>query len=416
MAGVDNDSVTTRADAAALDAADPLAGLRERFILPDGLIYLDGNSLGALPRSTPDRLAEAVRYEWGERLIRSWNEAGWWSASRRVAGLLAPLLGCAADEIVVADSTSVNLFKLLTAALRMRPGRPVVVAERGAFPTDVYIARSVAELSGGELRLIDGPAGLPAALDGRTGVVLLSHVDFRTGAMWPAAETTAAAHDAGALMLWDLCHSTGALHVALRDWNADMAVGCGYKYLNGGPGAPSYAFVAAEHHSDLHTPLPGWHGHADPFAMSPDYVPAQGIGQLAGGTPPVLSLLALETAVEALTSVSTTELRAKSVAQTSLFIDLITEICPILEVVTPRAADQRGSQVALRFTSAYELVQALIERDVIGDFRAPDIARFGFAPAYSRFTDVWDAVAHIAEVVDTGQYRADRFANRSTVT
>ena len=408
--------MTTRADAEALDAADPLAALRDRFTLPDGVIYLDGNSLGALPRSTPDRLAAAVEHEWGQRLVRSWNEAGWWTASRRIAGLLAPLLGCSADEVVVADSTSVNLFKLLIAGLRMRPGRPVVVAERGAFPTDVYIARSAAELSGGELRLIDGPEDLPAVLDERTGVVLLSHVDFRTGAMWPAAETTAAVQRAGALMVWDLCHSTGALDVRLRDWNADMAVGCGYKYLNGGPGAPSYAFVAAEHHSDLHTPLPGWHGHADPFAMSPDYVPAQGIGQLAGGTPPVLSLLALEAAVEVLTSVSTTELRAKGVALTSFFIDLITERCPALEVVSPRAADRRGSQVALRFTSAFELVQALIERGVIGDFRAPDIARFGFVPAYSRFVDVWDAVGHIADVVDTGQYRADRFANRSTVT
>lgn len=400
----------------ARDAADPLARLRDRFLLPDGVIYLDGNSLGALPASTPDRLASAVRHEWGERLIRSWNEAGWWTASRRVAQLLAPLLGTAADEIVVADSTSVNLFKLLVAGLRMRPGRPVIVVERHAFPTDVYIARSAAELSGGRLRLIDGPADLPAALDGEVGVACLSHVDFRTGALWPAARTTAAVHDAGALMLWDLCHSAGALDVDLRAWRADMAVGCGYKFLNGGPGAPSFAFVATEHHSALHTPLPGWHGHADPFAMTPDYRPAPGIGQLANGTPPMLSLLALEDALGVFTGVSTADLRAKAKALTSLFVELVTGEGLPPEVVSPLDADRRGAQVSLRFEHAYGLVQALIERNVIGDFRAPDIARFGFAPAYVRFVDVWDAVESIAAVLVNGEHLADRFTVRPTVT
>jgi kynureninase len=407
---------STRAAAALLDVADPLGSLRDSFTLPPGLIYLDGNSLGALPSSTADRLATAISYEWGERLIRSWNEAGWWDASRRVAAGLAPLLGASADEIAVADSTSVNLFKLIVAGLRLRPGRPVVVVERSAFPTDVYIAGSAAELSGGELRLIDGPADLPAALDHRVGVVCLSHVDFRTGARWDAATTTAAVHDSGALMLWDLCHSAGTLDVALRSWRADLAVGCGYKYLNGGPGAPSYVFVAAEHHSGLRTPLPGWHGHADPFAMSPEYRPAQGIGQLADGTPPMLSLLALESAVDVLTSVSTTELRAKGTALTSLFIDLITEMCPTVEIATPREPERRGSQVALRFEHAYQLIQALAERGVIGDFRAPDIARFGFVPAYVRYVDVWDAAKSISDLVSTREYLDDRFAARSTVT
>ncbi|HKN97514.1 MAG TPA: kynureninase [Pseudonocardiaceae bacterium] len=406
----------TRADAEALDAADPLGALRERFVLPPGLIYLDGNSLGPLPRSTPDRLAGVVRHEWGERLIRSWNEAAWWTASRRVAAGLAPLLGASADEITVADSTSVNLFKLLVCALRMRPGRPVVVAERDAFPTDVYLARSVAELTGGELRLIGDQTDLASALDDRVGVACLSQVDFRTGALWPAAETTARVHDAGALMLWDLCHSAGALDVRLREWNADLAVGCGYKYLNGGPGAPSFVFVAAEHHSDLHTPLPGWHGHADPFAMSPDYRPAPGIRQLDNGTPPVLSLLALESAVETFAGVSTTELRAKGMALTSLFIDLITEMCPELGVVSPLDPQRRGSQVSVRYEHAYALVQAMIEREVIGDFRAPDIARFGFPPTYVRFVDVWDAVERCSAVLNSGFHRQERFARRSTVT
>lgn len=407
---------TTRAQAQELDAADPLAGLRDAFELPPGVIYLDGNSLGALPASTPDAVADVVRHQWGERLIRSWNEAGWWTASRRVAAALAPLLGAGPDELVVADSTSVNLFKLLLAGTRLRPGRPVLVAERDAFPTDVYIARSVAELTGGELRLIGGPAELPGVLDDRVAVVCLSHVDFRTAALWPAAATTAAVHDAGALMLWDLCHSAGTLDVRLREWGADLAVGCGYKYLNGGPGAPAFAYVATEHHSDLVTPLPGWHGHADPFAMSPEYRPAAGVGRLANGTPPILSLVALETAVNVLAGVSTAELRAKGQSLTTLFVELITEWCSALTVVSPRDADLRGSQISLRFSHAFELVQALLERGVIGDFRAPDLARFGFAPAYVRHVDVWDAAARIAEVVDTGEYRTPRFGKRSTVT
>ncbi len=408
--------ITSRADAAALDERDPLAGLRDAFALPAGLIYLDGNSLGALPKSTPDRLAAVIRHEWGERLIRSWNEAGWWTASRRVAGLLAPLLGASADEIAVADSTSVNLFKLVVAALRLRPGRPVVVVERNAFPTDVYVAGSAAELLGGRTRLIDGPADLPAALDNDVGVVCLSHVDFRTGALWPAVQTTEAVHEVGALMLWDLCHSAGALDVDLHAWRADLAVGCGYKYLNGGPGAPSFAFVAADHHAALRTPLPGWHGHADPFAMTPDYQPAPGIGQLSNGTPPLLSLLALEDALHVFADVSPAALRAKANALTSSFVELVTSRCPGVGVASPLDPAARGAQVALRFEHAFSLVQALIERGVIGDFRAPHIARFGFAPAYVRFVDVWDAVEVITEVVGNGEYLAERFAVRSAVT
>jgi kynureninase len=408
--------MTTREQAEELDRGDPLRALRDQFVLPDGVIYLDGNSLGALPKSTPDRIAQVIRHEWGERLVRSWNEAGWWVASRRVAGRLAPLLGASADEVAVADSTSVNLFKLLIAGLRLRPGRPVLVAERDAFPTDVYIAGSVVELIGGQLRLIDGPDELPAALDQRVGVVCLSHVDFRTGAMWPAARTTGLVQRAGALMLWDLCHSAGAVDVDLHSWGADLAVGCGYKYLNGGPGAPAYAFVAAEHHAGLRTPLPGWHGHAEPFAMSPDYRPAPGIGQLADGTPPMLSLLALEEAVELLAGVSTADLRAKSVGLTTLFIELITARCPDIEVVTPRDPARRGSQVSLRLRNAFPLVRKLIERGVVGDFRAPDIARFGFAPAYLRHVDVWDAVERITDVLTSGDHLTDAPATRPTVT
>ncbi|HEY4022770.1 MAG TPA: kynureninase [Pseudonocardiaceae bacterium] len=406
----------TRADAAELDRTDELAFVRDRFTLPHDVIYLDGNSLGPLPKTTPGRLAEVIEREWGQRLIRSWNEAGWWTASQRVAERLAPLLGAAPDEIMVADSTSVNLFKLLVIAARLRPGRPVIVAERHAFPTDVYIAGSVAELTGGELRLIDGPGDLDAALDERVGVVCLSQVDFRTGAMWPCAETTARVHEFGALMLWDLCHSAGALDVELTKWGADLAVGCGYKYLNGGPGAPAFCYVAEKLHKRMRTPLPGWHGHATPFAMSPNYEPADGIGQLADGTPPMLSLLALEDALGAIADVPATALRTKGNALTSLFIDLIDLRCPELAVVSPREAARRGSQVSLRSEHAYGLVAALIERGVIGDFRAPDIARFGFAPAYLRFVDAWDAVEVIVDTLTSGDHRAERFAVRPTVT
>ena len=407
--------MTTRAHAAELDAADPLAGLRDRFLLPDDVIYLDGNSLGPLPRSTPDRIADVLRHEWGNRLIRSWNEAGWWTASRRVADLLAPLLGASADEVAVADSTTVNLFKLVVAGLRMRQGRPVCLVERSAFPTDVYIVSSAAELAGGTVVLIDGQDDLAAALDDRVGVVCLSHVDFRTGATWDPARTTERVRSAGALMLWDLCHSTGALDVDLAGWQADLAVGCGYKYLNGGPGAPSYAFVAARHHDALRTPLPGWHGHADPFAMSADYRPAPGIGQLAVGTPPVLSLLALEDALHVFAGVSTADLQAKARALTSLFATLVAD-APGVRVVSPQDATRRGAQVSLGFAHAFELIAALIDRGVIGDFRAPDVARFGFPPSYVRFVDVWDAARHVREVLESGEYRADRFALRPTVT
>ena len=406
----------SRADAEELDRTDELAFVRDRFTLPDNVIYLDGNSLGALPKTTPGRLAEAIEHEWGERLIRSWNEAGWWTAAQRIAARLAPLLGAPAETITVADSTSVNLFKLLMIGARLRPGRRAIVIERHAFPTDVYIAGSVAELTGGELRLIDGPADLGTALDEQVGVVCLSQVDFRTGAKWPAASTTARVHEFGALMLWDLCHSAGALNVELSAWHADLAVGCGYKYLNGGPGAPSFCYVAEKLHNRMRTPLPGWHGHADPFAMSSAYKPAEGIGQLANGTPPMLSLLALEDALGVFADVSPIALVRKGSALTSLFIELIDQRCPELTVVTPREASQRGSQVSLRSEHAYGLVAALIERGVIGDYRSPDIARFGFVPAYVRFVDVWDAVEVIVDTLTSEDHLAERFAVRPIVT
>jgi kynureninase len=402
-----------RAHAERLDAEDLLGWLRERFTLPDGVIYLDGNSLGALPKSTPERLADVLRREWGEGLVRSWNDAGWWTASRRVAGLLAPLLGVAAAELAVADSTSVNLFKLIVAGARLRPGRDVIVAERGAFPTDLYIARGAAELLGARVRLIDGPDGLGEALGRDVALAVLSHVDFRTGAMWDAAETTGRIQAEGALALWDLCHSAGAVPVDLHDWDADLAVGCGYKYLNGGPGAPAYCYVARRHHGRLRTPLPGWHGHAEPFAMSAEYAPGAGVAQLANGTPPMLSLLAFEEGLRAFADVDTDVLFAKGAELNRLFAEQVRQECPELELASPA---RRGSQTCFRHPKAFELVAALAERGVIGDFRAPDIARFGFAPAYLRYVDAVDAVAAIRSVLDSGDLDDPRFADRPAVT
>jgi kynureninase len=403
-----------------MDDADPLAGLRDRFTLPDGLIYLDGNSLGALPAAVAPRLAGVVGHEWGQRLIRSWNEAAWFTAPGRVAAAVARLIGADADEVAVADSTSVNLFKILIAGARMRPGRGTLIMHAGDFPTDVYIGSSAAELAGLRLRFVDSPAQAPAAIDDDTALVAMSHVDFRTGELADVTAITEAAHSAGALVCWDLSHSAGALDLDLHAVAADLAVGCGYKYLNGGPGAPGYAMVARRHHDALITPLPGWIGHADPFAMSPRYAPAAGVARLAAGTPPMLSLLAMESSLSALDGVSPQALRTKAAALTSYFVELVDALPAArrgeLTVASPRDPARRGAQVSLRHEQAYGLVRALIEREVIGDFRTPDLARFGFAPAYLRFADVWDAVTIIADVLDGGAHRDPRFAVRAGVT
>lgn len=409
-------AVTTREHALALDAADPLAPLRGRFQLPEGLVYLDGNSLGAAPRAAADRIARTVTHEWGDRLIRSWNEAGWFTAPARAAAALAPLLGADADEVVVADSTSVNLAKLLHVALSLRPGRTDVVMERGSFPTDLYVARGVLVLRGGRLRLVDGPDDLPGVLDEQVALVAVTEVDFRTGARWDVGALTAAAHTAGALALVDLCHSTGALDVDVHALDVDLAVGCGYKYLHGGPGAPAHAYVARRHHAALTAPMPAWFGHAEPFAMSTDFTPAPGVARLAGGTPPVLSLTGLLCGLESLDGVTPGQLQAKATALTAFFVALLDAHCPELTVVTPRDAARRGAHVSVAHPDAHGIVQALIARDVIGDFRDPDIARFGLAPTTTRFVDLVTAVQHLRAVLDAGEHDEARFTARSAVT
>ncbi|MGH8777382.1 MAG: kynureninase [Jiangellaceae bacterium] len=409
--------MTTRADAEARDRADPLRPMRERFELPDGLVYLDGNSLGPLPVGVRERVASVVQQEWGRDLISSWTSHDWIGLPARVGAKIARLVGAPADCVIVGDSTSVQLFKLLVAATRLRPDRRVIVTEPGNFPSDSYIIASVARLTGLELRWCD-PADVAAWLDDDVAVLALTHVDYRTGRMHDAASITAAAHDTGALALWDLCHSAGAVPVDLEGWDADLGVGCGYKYLNGGPGAPAFAYAHRRWHDELDQPLSGWLGHADPFALERDYRPAPGIARVQTGTPAVLSLAALDTALDVFDEVSQDGLRAKSLALTDHFVALVEERLAAygVTVEVPRDHASRGSQVCLRHPGAYGLVQALIARGVVGDFRAPDYARFGFAPLYLRFVDVWDAVEHMDDVLRTGEWEAPAFSVRAAVT
>ena len=423
----------TRDEAVALDAADPLAPLRALFDLPEGVIYLDGNSLGVLPCATAARVQQVVRSEWGHDLIRSWNSAGWIDLPRRVGDKIARLVGAGPGELVVADSTSVNLFKVLWAALSIAradaPGRTQILSERSNFPTDLYIAESMARERGFELVLAEADE-LPALLGERTAVLMLTHVNYRTGRLHDMAALSAAAHAAGSLALWDLAHSAGALPVDLNGHGADFAVGCGYKYLNGGPGAPAFAWVHPRHAERFWQPLAGWMGHAAPFAFSPHYTPAPGVARYLCGTPPVLSLAALECGVDSVLAAEPlgglAALRRKSLALTQLFADVVEATCPALRRVSPGEPAARGSQVCFAHPEiGYPVVQALIARGVIGDFRAGDpahaadadgILRFGFTPLYLRHVDAWDAAAHLRAVLDAEEWRRPEFNRRAAVT
>lgn len=409
----------TRADLEALDRDDPLAPFRTEFLLPDGVTYLDGNSLGALPRATPARLAAVVEREWGAGLIRSWNDAGWIGLPARVGDKIGRLLGAPAGTVVAADSTSVNLFKLLSAAIGLRPGRRVILSQAGNFPTDLYVAEGLAALlgRGHELRQVPA-AGIPAALGPDVAVVMLTHVDYRTGAMHDMAAVTAAAHAAGALILWDLAHSAGAVPVDLVAAGADLAVGCGYKFLNGGPGAPAFLYVAAPLQAQARYPITGWLGHADPFAFDAGYRPAPGIAGAVVGTPSILAMAALEVGVDIALRAPMASVRAKSLRQAALLMDLVAQHCPRagLELATPTADQERGSQVSFRHPAAYAVMQALIARGVIGDFRTPDIIRFGITPLTLSYADLWDAAAALGGVLASETWRQARFQVRNQVT
>jgi kynureninase len=410
--------MTTRQDCVELDAVDPLGAVRERFSLPDGVIYLDGNSLGALPVGAAKAVDEAVRRQWGEDLIASWNKHGWIGLPQKVGGRIAPLIGAGADEVVAADSVSVNLFKLAAAAVGARGGRRVVLTEGGDFPTDLYILQGLAGMMPEvELRVVE-PGGIEAALDDRVAVVLLSHVHYRSGAVRDMAGLSTAIRAAGALSLWDLSHSAGVLDVDLNRDGADLAAGCGYKYLSGGPGAPAYLFVARRHQAALRNPLSGWMGHARPFDFVDDYTPAPGIDRWLCGTPPILSLTALDAALDAFSGVDMAAVRAKAGALGDLFIERVGARCAGkgLALASPRDATARGGQVSFRHPQGWAVMQNLIARGVIGDFRSPDVIRFGFAPLYVRRVDVWDAVEVLGEILDAESWRDPRYQTVAAVT
>jgi kynureninase len=391
-----------RADCLDLDRLDPLAVLRDQFKLEEGLVYLDGNSLGAMPRVTPRRVAELVEREWGRGLIRSWTDAGWLEAPGRLGDKVARLIGAAPGEVTIADSTTVNLHKLVGAGLDLRPARHVILTERGNFPSDMYAASAVAaQRTKTELRAVDRD-DLLSALQEDVAVLLLTHVDYLTGHIHDAAALTEAAHASGIITLWDLSHSAGAVPVDVGAWGADLATGCTYKYLCGGPGSPAYVYVATRLQEEARSPLRGWFGHVEPFAFSAHYEPAPGVGRFLVGTPPMLALAGLECALDLWLEVDLGEARRKSTALTSLFIDLVQARCPGAVVLSPLDARSRGSQVSLRHASAAGAIEAMAKRGVVGDFRPPDVMRFGFAALYTRFADVWDAVDVLVDVIGGG--------------
>jgi kynureninase len=409
----------TRAALHARDAADPLASHRARFHLPPGVVYLDGNSLGALPKATARRIREVAEVEWGQRLIRSWNDSGWIDLPTRIGDKIARLIGAAPGEVIVTDSTSINVFKALSAALALNPDRRTILSQRDNFPTDLYMAQGLIQQLGGRhsLKLVEGD-DLARHITRDVAVVMLTHVNYRTGRIYDIASLTATAHAKGALVLWDLCHTAGALPVDLSAMEADFAVGCGYKYLNGGPGAPAYIFVARRHQPRFSQPLSGWLGHAEPFAFDPTYRPAEGVSRYVCGTPPVLSMAALECGVDGMLEAGIAAVRAKSVELTELFIALVEARCRGhgLELISPREAACRGSQVSFRHPEGYAIMQALAARGVIGDFRAPDVMRFGFTPLYLRYVDVWDAVSRLRAVLREQEWDVPAYKERQKVT
>ena len=405
---------------AALDAHDPLRGKRDALVVPDGVIYLDGNSLGPLPKAALRELQRAAEQEWGTGLIRSWNAAGWFDLPMTLGDRLARLIGAARGEVVCTDTTSINIFKALHAALNLRPGRTTIIAEGAGFPTDVYMAEGVASARPGvrlKLAGIDAP-DIEDLLGDDVAAVLVNHVDYRTGVLRDMTELTSRIHAAGALAVWDLCHSAGAMKVDLNRANADLAVGCTYKYLNGGPGAPAFVFAACRHHGKLRQPLSGWWGHASPFAFEHSFKPGDGMRPMLCGTQPILSMRALAGALEVWDDVDLEQVRDKSLALTDLFIALVEGNCSRFGVTlaAPRQHAHRGSQISFRHPNGYAVMQALIERGVIGDFREPDFMRFGFAPLYLRYADVFEAASILHDILANETWRAPRFAARATVT
>ena len=403
-------------DAQRLDGADKLAFARERFSLPDGLIYLDGNSLGAVPVATQGRVEELIGVQWGKDLISSWNKHGWIDAPSRIAAKLARIVGAKPGELLVADSTSVCLFKLLAAAVRARPGRRSVLIQEGNFPTDTYVAEGLAEMLGLKLCRVD-PSEIASAIGTDTAVVSLSHVDYRSGARVDMAAVNEAARSAGALVVWDLCHSAGAIEVDLAGTGCELAVGCGYKYLNGGPGAPAFLYVAEALQDQLQPPLQGWMGHAEPFAFEENYRPIGGILRFLTGTPSMVALAALDAGLDTFDGIAMVDIQAKARALLKLFIDGVEARCgEEVRLFGPRDLAERGSHVCFAHPQGYAVMQALIGRGIVGDFRAPDLMRFGFTPLYTTFEETWRAADALADILATREWDQPRFLERKKVT
>jgi kynureninase len=409
--------MTDLTDIRALDAADPLAHFRDRFDLPESVIYLDGNSLGALPREAKKRIADVVSREWGQDLIRSWNTNHWIEAPRRVGSKIAQLIGAKAAEVIATDSTSINVFKALSAAIDVNPDRPLILSETGNFPTDAYMMEGLSRLTGGrvEQKLV-APTDIPSALTEDVAVLLLTHTNYKSGRLHDMAALTKAAQAKGILVIWDLSHSAGALPVDLNGCNVDFAVGCGYKYMNGGPGAPAFVFVAERHQNQVFPALSGWMGHANPFDFTDDYKPAAGIDRFLCGTPGILGLAGLECGVDLMLEADMAVIRNKSLALSQLFIDLVEANCPDVNLVSPRSPENRGSQISFAHERGYSVMQALIARGIIGDFRAPNVLRFGFTPLYTRFEDVWIAAMALSDIIRTGEWENEKYALRAAVT
>ncbi len=409
----------TRADCEALDAQDPLAHFREEFSIPPGMIYLDGNSLGVKPKAALLRAQEVIEQEWGTDLITSWNKAGWWDLPLKLGDKIGKLIGAEPGEVVVTDSTGINVYKVMSAALALVPDRRVIVLEGSNFPTDNYMVQGLIEQLGDdyEIRFAEEDQ-LADAIDESVAVVCLTDVHFKSGRVLDMSAITAKTQAIGAISIWDLCHSAGAFEVDLNACNVDFAIGCTYKYLNGGPGSPAFIYVAERHHGYARQPLTGWWGHAEPFAFERDYRPSTSIRQMLSGTQPILSLAVTEVGVDIFLRADMSQVRKKSQALTSLFIDLVDQRCAQFEfgLVSPRDPERRGSQVSLNHEQGYAIIQALIARGVVGDFRAPLNMRFGFTPLYIGYADVWDAVQQLLEIMESEQWRLPEFNQRGAVT
>lgn len=403
-----------------LDKYDVLAHKRDEFNLPDGVIYLDGNSLGPLSKHTQQHLQQVVQSQWGTDLIKSWNTHQWIDLPSKVGEKIAPLIGAAPGQVICCDSISVNLFKLLSGALKINSERRVILSLKDNFPTDLYIAQGLSQLLGTdrcELKQVELP-DLLDQLDDSVSVLLLTQVNFRTGDLLDIQAITQYAHEHGILVVWDLAHSAGALPLELDKHQVDFAVGCGYKYFNGGPGAPAFVYVNQRIQERIRQPLTGWMGHRAPFQFDNEYQPSKGVSHFLSGTPNILSLAGLDAAMDAFSGVDMGDIRNKSIALSELFLRLVSEAESLtnLECISPLDAQQRGSQLSFAHPQAHAICQALIAQDVVADFRAPNIVRFGFTPLYQRFADIWQAVKILNQVVSSERYLKAEFQQRQKVT